>query len=358
MKILAIVKKSPSGKADSAIDTWRIKRPMLALKEHTDWQIDFQESLVRNIKQYDDPDEFMREHATEEVKHLGQYDIIYTSYFTSPHLYTLLWAAEKEYGTKYIIDMDDDFYDVDPENPFWLAAGWEGAHFLRTIGEIAPRLTTTNKDLAMKLRRRSEVKADVRVLPNYISDDYKEYNPANQCIRIGYFGGASHYNDLHDTGVLHAVKKIMEEHPEVRFRCVGQPIDIEMPEGRVDSLDVAEGDAWARERIPQLHYDISLGPLRETEFNNHKSNIKWQESTRIGAAFVCTNYGPYRRLRDGVAWKVSNTREAWYLALKTLVEDEKKRKRMVSRAREALEGLTLEKNWHKYKELMESCAQS
>lgn len=355
MKILAIVKKSPSGKADSAIDVWRIKRPMLALKEHTDWQIDFQDSLIRGIDEYETPDDFMREKAEEEVAHLGQYDIIYTSYFTSPHLYTLLWAAEKEHGTKFVIDMDDDFFDVDPENPFWIYAGEEGALFLRTIGEIAPRITTTNRFLAKKLRYKNQVGARVDVLPNFISNIYKEKDPDNgDIVRIGYFGGASHYHDLHETGVLPAVREIMDENPNVHFRCVGQPIDEYLPPERTDSHDAVEGDAWATERIASLDYDISLGPLRDTIFNNHKSNIKWQESTRIGAAFVCSNIGPYKHLKDGTAWKVPNTREAWYIALKTLVNDAQKRKRLLTASRRELPKWTMENNWEKYKEYFES----
>lgn len=358
MKILAIVKDSHSGKAESAIDLWRIKRPLLELQKHTSWQVDFQKSLIRTPEKYDDPDEFMREHAEEEVDHLGQYDLIFTSYFTSPHMYTLLWGAERKHGTKFIIDMDDDFYDVDPENPFWLAAGWEGAHFLRTIGEVAPYLCTTNRQLAKKLRLKSGVGAKVFTIPNYISNVYKEYDPTNQIVRVGYFGGASHYHDLHETGVLPAVKQIMEENPNVHFRCVGQPVDEDLPKDRVDALPVAEGEPWARERHGQLHYDIALGPIRETEFNKHKSNIKWQESTRMGAAFICTNYGPYKSLRDGTSWKVPNTREAWYIAIKTLVNDAEKRKNMVANARKELEKWRLEDNWIKYKEMIESCVQS
>lgn len=329
---------------------------MLELQKHTDWQIDFQDSLIRNIEQYDHPDDFLRDHAAEEVAHLGQYDIIFTSYFTSPHIYTLLWAAEKEYDTKYIIDMDDDFFDVDPENPFWIYAGYEGALFLRTIGEIAPRITTTNRFLAKKLRYKSQVGAKIHVLPNYISDDYKEYDPDNgDIVRIGYFGGASHYSDLHETGVLKAVKQVMDEYPNVHFRCVGQPVDQYLPQDRTTTLDATEGDKWAHERIGTLNYDISLGPLRDTIFNNHKSNIKWQESTRIGAAFVCSNIGPYKHLKDGTAWKVPNTREAWYIALKTLVEDAEKRKKLVDTSRKELEKWTLENNWQEYKEYFESC---
>jgi hypothetical protein len=355
MKILAIVKESYSGKEEAANDIWRIKRPLQELSKHTDWQIDYQSWLIRDGEKYDDPVDFLRNHAEAEVDHLGQYDAIYLTYFLSPHLYTLLWATNKKYGTKFIIDLDDDPYDIEPSNPFWLTAGWKGGLHLQRVSEIAPYLSTTNKHLAKKLREHSEVNSQVFVIPNYIPEQYKEYEPDNgDIIRVGYFGGASHYTDLHETGILPAIRQVLEENPNVRFRCVGQPIDEYLPPKQTDSLEIAEGELWARDRFPELHYDIALAPIRDTEFNKHKSNIKWQESTRMGAAFICTNYGPYKSLKDGTAWKVPNTQQAWYIAIKALVDDEKKRKQFVADSRRELINWKLEYNWHKYKEMFET----
>lgn len=354
MKILGISKLLGEEKYESAIDLWRIKRPLLELQKHTDWQIDFQPHLIRDPDKYTDPDLFMKEQAEKEVAHLGQYDIIFTSYFTSPHLYTLLWAAAKEYGTEFILDIDDDLFDVDPENPFWLGAGEDGAFFLRTMVQVTKYLSTTNKALADKFKQKSEVEASVFVNPNYIADQYPEYEPNNgDKIIIGYFGGASHYHDLHETGVLPAIKQIMEEHKNVYFYCAGQPVDVHLPELRTKNIPIAQGTAWPEKLFPTLNFDITIAPLRPTEFNKHKSNIKWQEATRMGSAFVGSDVGPYKSIRYDSAITVPNTRDAWYMNLKELVENEKKRKAMVANARKAVSKLRLEDNWKIYKQMFE-----
>lgn len=360
MKILGISKVAETGRQkESAIDLWRIHRPLKELQKHTDWQVDFQPHVIPDFDkvrvQYgDDPDRFIKEKGAETVAHLGQYDIVFSSYFTSPHVYTLLWAAAKEHGTEFIFDIDDDLFDIDAGNPFWLAAGKEGALFLETMARITKYLSTTNEDLAQKFKRRSEVDARVFINKNYIPDQYPECTPDNgDKIVIGYFGGASHYEDLHQTGVLPAIEKLMHENKNVHFVSAGQPIDTYLPSQRKQVINVAQGTDWPTKLFPTLNYDIAIAPLIDTKFNKHKSNIKWQESTRMGAAFISSDVGPYKPLDDSVAIKVPNTREAWYLRLKELVDDEEKRRKQVANARRELKKWRLEENWESYKQMFE-----
>lgn len=356
MKILAISKVRETGKQkESAIDLWRIYRPLKELAKHTDWQIDFQPHIVRDIEKYEDADEFLKEHGEAEVDHIGQYDIVFTSYFTSPHVYTILWGAAKKHGTEFIFDIDDDLFDVDPYNPFWLAAGKEGALFLQTMARITKYISTTNEDLAKKFREHSEVEAKTFVLPNYISDMYPECEPKNDRPVIGFFGGASHYQDLHESGVLEAVEKLMHENKDLQFHSAGQPVDVYLPKKRCKEINVAQGKDWATKLFPSLNYDIAVAPLLDTKFNHNKSNIKWQEATRMGAAFVGSDIGPYKSLSKDVAKLVPNTREAWYIALKELL-DKEVRAKQVKNARKELKNWRLEDNWHKYKEMFEEVA--
>lgn len=359
MKILGISKVRKGKQQESAIDLWRIYRPLTELQKHVDWDISFRPHVIKDFdkleqKYLDDPDLFIKDHGETVVKELGEYDIIFTSYFTSPHVYTLLWAAEKHYGTKFIFDIDDDLYDVDPENPYWLAAGEAGAHFLTTMAQLTKHLCTTNDDLAKKLSRHSEVDPTVFVIPNYIPNQYPECTPQNgDKVVIGFFGGASHYCDIHETGILQAIEQIMHEHKNVHYHSAGQPIDHYLPKQRTKIIDVKQGTDWPTKLFPTLNYDIAIAPLRDTPFNKHKSNIKWQESTRMGAAFVGSHFGPYANLKPNTAITVPNTSEMWYLRLNELVVDENKRKELVTNARHELNNWQLENNWQKYKEMFE-----
>jgi len=117
-------------------------------------------------------------------------------------------------------------------------------------------------------------------------------------------------------------------------------------------VETAQGSEWAEKRLPSMKLDIAIAPLLMTEFNQYKSNIKWQEATRVGAAFVGTNTGPYADIPDGTALLTNNTTESWYDALKTLL-DAAVRKKQVRAAKKELEGWKLENHWQEYKELLE-----
>lgn len=359
MKILAISKYIDKEKTkDSSVDLWRVKRPLLELQKHVDWQIDFRSALIDDFHGLEnDPDEFIRRYGASIVKDLAQYDIIFTSYslFTSPHQYTLLWAVEHKFNTKVVIDFDDDVRDVDPSNfLFWQSAGMAGQYFLERTTEIAPRIVTTNKKLADKLQQYSEVNPKIWVIPNYISDDYPDQDIDNgDKVIIGFFGGASHYNDIHKSNVLTALQKVMHEHKNVYYKSCGQPIDEYLPRKRQETVPTAQGNDWARKYLPEMKLDIAIAPLLFTEFNQHKSNIKWQEATRIGAAFVGSRTGPYKDIPDDCARLVINTMDGWYYTLKELVEDVQQRKVLVANAKEELKKWRLEDNWMKYKEMFE-----
>lgn len=358
MKLLAISKYVDGvNKKDSAVDLWRVKRPLRELQKHVDWQIDFRPAIIEDFHGLEkDPDEFIRRYGGKLAEELGQYDIIFTSYslFTSPHQYAILWGAEHKYGTKLVVDIDDDVRDVDPSNfLFWKSAGWQGHFFLSRTTEVATRMVTTNQKLADKLRMNSDVDPKLWVIPNYIADAYPDQTiQSKDKVTIGFFGGASHYNDLHKSNVLPALQKLMHEHKNVYFKSCGQPIDDYLPRKRIELVETAQGSEWAEKRLPSMKLDIAIAPLLMTEFNQYKSNIKWQEATRVGAAFVGTNTGPYADIPDGTALLTNNTTESWYDALKTLL-DAAVRKKQVRAAKKELEGWKLENHWQEYKELLE-----
>lgn len=356
MKILAIHHIDGNRpKTESAIDIWRVWRPMEELKKHVDWQIDYQPTVIKDLEKYKTPKDFQKSGIEDAGRHLGQYDIIFSSYFTDPNSFALIHAVSKRYGTKFILDQDDDLFNVDRENPFWIAAGEQGASDLRQIARLSKYICTTTPILAKRLEDNSKVEAKVFTIPNYIADSYK-HEPINNGdkIVIGYFGGASHYNDLHETGMLPALEKLMHKYKNVYFECVGQPVDHYLPTARVRYIDVAKGRKWIDELFPTLSFDIALGPLRQTLFSLSKSNIKWQESTRMGAAFIGSKVGPYGSLKEGTASLVDNTEESWFEALEKMVVDTIYRKKTLQNAQKELENWRLEDHWQEYQQMFEA----
>lgn len=342
---------------ESGVDIWRIWRPLEELKKHTDWQIDYQPTLIYGFEKYKNEKEFTEAEMQKAADNLGSYDIIFTSYHPDPGGAALLEYVQDHYGTKVVMDVDDDMFTVNPHNPFWTVVGdWEVFCMQRMI-RTQKYLTTTTQVLKDKFDERNEVGGKVTVLPNYISDSYQHPPIDNgEDVIVGYFGGSSHFVDIHESNVLPALQKIMHKYKNVRFKCVGQPIHYYLPKSRTTVLDAVRGRKWVTDLFPTLNFDISIAPLDSSLFNNGKSDIKWQESTRMGAAFVGSKIGPYATLPEGAALSVENTVSAWYDALEKLVVDAKARKRMVQVAQKALTARRLEDHWVEYKKLFEEAA--
>jgi hypothetical protein len=99
--------------------------------------------------------------------------------------------------------------------------------------------------------------------------------------------------------------------------------------------------------------DICIVPVMDNIFNEGKSNIKWMEATRMGAATVCSNVGPYALLPDDVTIKVTNHYYPWLHALERLICDVEYRKQLVVNAQKELDKHMLENHWQEYKSFFE-----
>lgn len=344
----------------SQVDHWRIHRPLQELKKHVDWQIDEVPSYIVGIEKYQNLEQFTEEEMQKAFEKVCEYDIVFSSYHPDPTAYTMLKVARDKAGTQFVMDVDDDMFAINPDNPFWMKMDDEKVYWMQRMIADNDWLTTPSPILAKRFKQRRKGLSDdsVEVIPNYISDRYPPGNPQNDNLVIGYFGGSSHYADLHESGAIDAIQKLMHENKSLRFKSVGMIIDTYTPKARTEFDGGKRGDKWTSEVFPNLNMDIAIGPLLDNIFNQGKSNIKWQESTRAGACFIASRIGPYRTLNYKTAITVENTPEAWYKALKKLVDNEQARKDLLKNAQEHLESWRLENNWIKYKEFFERVYES
>lgn len=359
MKILAVHSAyNPDQDKRSAVDAWRLARPMRELRKLCpDWQIDERHTVIPGIEEYKDSKEFTESEMQKAFENICSYDIVISTYQSNPMIYSLLKVAEEQAGTQYIMDVDDDMFHVNEDNPVWLAVEHENIFHMQLMIRDNKYLSTTTEALADVFRQRREHEAEsVFVNPNYITDDYRhpKFDNGDKLV-IGFFGGSSHYGDLHRTGVLEAIEKIMHEYKHVHFKSVGMPIDHYLPKARFSLGDAKKGDAWLDTIYPSLNMDIAIAPLEDNLFNKAKSNIKWQEATRAGSLFIASDVGAYSILPKGTAVTVPNTTEAWYQALKKAVIHADFRKRTVLKAQTVLEArYRLEDNIEQYKDMFES----
>jgi len=361
MKLLAIHTVNWLGAdhtRESAVDIWRCYRPIQQLKQHTDWHIEEQPTFIKGIDKYANSSEFNEEEFEKAAKYLGQFDIVWSSYFPDTTPYLLMKVVHDRYGTKFVLDCDDDLFHVNPDNPFWTKTDHEHVWYMQNMIKDVGWISTTTERLAdtFRQRRRPEGHADdtVTILPNYMSDDYK-HGPVDNGdkVVIGYFGGASHFADLNETRCMRAIKRLMRKYRNVHFQTVNMPVVEGLPKARSHYIDGKRGLPWITELFPTLNFDIAIVPLQDNIFNYGKSNIKWMECTRMGAATVCSNVPPYSDLSDDVTVKVSNKYYDWYNALEALILDADKRKQLVENAQKQLASQRLEDHWPEYKEFFE-----
>lgn len=361
MKILAIHSIFDDDQKMSAVDIWRIWRPLRELAKHTNWQIDAQPTFIKGFEKYKNKKDFTEEELEKAAQHLGQYDIVFSSYFPDQTPYTLMKVVKKRYGTQFVLDVDDNMFAVNEDNPFWTKVGHKQVWWMQVMIRDCDWLVTTTDMLADEFRQRRRLppdnKADdsVVVIPNYVSADYQHPLLNNDpWLVIGYFGGASHFNDLNDSGVMPAIERLMHEHKNIRFKTVGIPAAHYVPVKRHDFVDGKRGLKWITEVFPSLSMDIAIAPILDNVFNHGKSDIKYQEATVAGAVFVGSRIGPYETLHNGVdCLLVDNTQESWYAALKKLVETPKLRQILLENAKKDIRTRMIEYNWTKYKRMFE-----
>lgn len=361
MKILAIHTGHNPDEYIHAVDIWRVSRPFRELKKHVGWQIDERPTIIKQIDKYKSKEDFTEEELQKTVDDLKQYDIVFGSYTAigmNPMVFALTRLVQDKYGTKFVMDVDDNLFAIKEDNAgWWRAMDHDSTWNVQTAVLKNDYLVTTNEFLANELRKRREYPEEsVTVIPNFISKDYHRNPDLHDGIRIGYFGGASHLEDVHNTGMIEALEKIMHENKNVRFTSCGMPVEKYLPRARYNYVEGARGHAWINRIIPTLNYDISVAPLTDDIFADSKSDIKWQESAMIDAPLIASSARPYREtINDGVdGLLVKNTADDWYNALKRLVDDDKLRRSIAKNAKERiLKDYLIENNWQLYKELFE-----
>lgn len=357
MNLLTVYKLKKEKAKVSPVETWRIDRPIKELAKHTDWQIDKCNGIFEKAKKAKDiPEGEMQ----ERIDYFKNYDLVWNIYHTNLFAHTFTMIAQDKIATKFVMDIDDNVFDIDPINPIHMTLDKKYLTILKGIAIDTNYVTTTTETLAEVLReqRYYKPKESVVVIPNLISTAvYKpcEFDNGDKIV-IGYLGGSSHYYDLHKTGIYEALEKIMHEYKNVYIKTAGMFIDKYLPKARYEFIfGKRKADDWYK-LYSTLNYDICLAPIQDTPFSVCKSNIKWQEYSLIGSPTIASNIGPYKDTikhgSDGLL--VENTSESWYNAIKMLIENETLRRKIGQKAKtRVIEDFSLEKNWHLVQEGLE-----
>jgi glycosyltransferase involved in cell wall biosynthesis len=257
--------------------------------------------------------------------------------------YMHMFRLCKAEGVPAIYDLDDAFALLDPANPATRAVRAHQSEFEFMLRN-ADVVTTTTSTLAEHLRAWNP---NVVVIPNCVDpEDWTVHPRSHEGIRIGWTGGSTHFGDLTlIADALASLKKIrpftlvingLVQHPSVEdfYRQAAKKAGRAFTEslyGRAIHTFLRKTNGLPYEfhpfgpvneyssKICSLSLDIGVAPLARTDFNRHKSSIKYYEYAMSGAATVASDVLPYS---DETPMLAENTRKAWVARLSELMDSD------------------------------------
>ncbi len=250
-----------------------------------------------------------------------------------------LLARLRERRIPYIYEIDDPLWDLPEDHPDFLAYADQRESIISLIAN-AVLVTTSTPTLGDRL---ALLNPRVEIVPNALarglwsaplSEDYVAQVLTELDLvsrdrpRMLYMGTSSHRDDLQM--ILPAIKAILDVRPEVEFIQIGG--GEALPGARLIKVPPSCGSypafvRWFRAICKAA--TIAVAPLRESEFNDMKSDVKALDYALAGVPAVFSAVGPYRTLEHGkTALLANNEVSKWIRMISMLLDDPALRERI------------------------------
>jgi glycosyltransferase involved in cell wall biosynthesis len=250
----------------------------------------------------------------------------------------MMWQRLKEIGKRLVLDLDDDYFHLDPTNPA-AARTWDPAMLRRLASnmQLADVVTCCSEPLAAVLR---DYAADVRVIPNGLPAQYlgkpRDYQAEGRPLSVGWAGTSSTVADLPEA--VRALTRI-SRYPRsggVRVSLVGISAENAISLGLQGRQIGTWGWIERHEHYMQAvgEWDVWVAPYRDIPFNAAKYPTKWLESSILGIPLIASDIEPYRAvIRHGENGFLVRREHEWGKYLKQLADDPELRQRIGMTAR-------------------------
>ncbi len=252
---------------------------------------------------------------------------------------TKMWQRLKEQGKRLVLDLDDDYFHIDPTNQA-AAHVWD-QDMLRRLADnmaLADLVTCCSEPLAAVLR---DYAPDVRVIPNGLPAQYlgkpRDYQADGRPLYVGWAGTASTVAELPEAvRALNRISQYPRPGGGVMVRLVGidakQAIGLGLKGRQIGALGWVERIEHYLQAVGE--FDVWCAPYRDTPFNRAKFATKWLESSVLGIPLIASDIEPYRRvIRHGENGFLVRREHEWGRYLKQLADDPVLRQRVGMAAR-------------------------
>lgn len=255
-----------------------------------------------------------------------------------------LISIMKKLGRKVYYDIDDLVFDTKYTDQLEYTqslskkekASYDAA--VQQYGDMLGRcdaVITSTEHLKTELeKKKSEVIIHRNVLSKkliHLSNKAISKKITDETIKIAYFSGSITHNENFEM-IKPALIKILEKFKNVELHLAGHldiPADIEKFGNQIVVHPYVD---W--EELPDLigQMDINLAPLKQTLFNEAKSEIKWLEAATVKVVTVASNIGSFKEMIKDGETGVLALPEQWYNKLEELVVNEQYRNQMAEQA--------------------------
>lgn len=233
----------------------------------------------------------------------------------------------EQYNGKMIYDTDDLCWDI----PFdKLQKEYDKSKdFTEKLMNEADAITCTNDYLKDQIKNKVE-DSNVAVIPNSI--DLKIWageREKHDKVRIMYTCGGTHNDEIEF--LRDVLSEIKEKYGDKVETYLVSPYYKEKKKEVWDNVsDWIKFKKFAT-KIKKMSPDIGLAPLRkDNDYNLSKSSIKYITYSMAGAASVLEDCAVYNNLDNAL---LANSKEEWVDAISELVENDKKRNKMIKKAK-------------------------
>lgn len=202
----------------------------------------------------------------------------------------------------------------------------DGVNRMRRTLELCDYAITTTERLATEL---SNYIDEVYINRNVASEKMVELS--HQALKnikrdeskviLGYLSGSITHNEDFEL-ILPTLTKIMKENKNVYLKIVGL---LDIPDSLKefeDRMIAAPFVDW--QSLPEIiaSIDINLAPLKQSIFNEAKSENKWVEAALCKVVTVASNVGAFEKMIvDGENGILCNDENEWYTKLKEVIQN-------------------------------------
>lgn len=236
-----------------------------------------------------------------EIKFLRQDELNFLEYIDLDAIVLKNFTNTKvvlaqEAGLKVIIDIDDDNFNIQPDNPMYdYYSSTVVKEDTREAYHHADMIMVTTWDLAKAVQEQMHITDHhkVKVVPNAIDARWFHSTERGKTKAITWRGGNSHFKDTFK--VTKDLHMFLEENPYIVVSYGFKPFYWqEMFQKFYKHYDYKPFDEYIR-KLQLNGAEIGIVPLEDNLFNRSKSNIAWLELAMTGHIVIAKDLPEFQK---------------------------------------------------------------